>query len=256
MSNVQLFRHPAFGEVEVIVIEGKEWFGATQTAKALGYSNPHDALSKHCRKEGVAKREVLTNGGMQQMKFISEGNLYRLITKSKLPTAEQFESWVFDEVLPSIRKRGAYMTPETIEKTLSNPDFIIGLATKLKEEQLARQLAETQIEKDKPKVLFADSVSASQTSLLIGDLAKLIKQNGYDVGRKRLFEWMRQNGYLMKSGSSKNMPTQKAMDKELFEVKESSIANPDGSIRITKTTKVTGKGQIYFINKFISGDVA
>ncbi|MED1790345.1 phage antirepressor KilAC domain-containing protein [Brevibacillus laterosporus] len=256
MSNVQLFRHPAFGEVEVIVIEGKEWFGATQTAKALGYSNPHDALSKHCRKEGVAKREVLTNGGMQQMKFISEGNLYRLITKSKLPTAEQFESWVFDEVLPSIRKHGAYMTPETIEKTLSNPDFIIGLATKLKEEQLARQLAETQIEKDKPKVLFADSVSASQTSLLIGDLAKLIKQNGYDVGQKRLFEWMRQNGYLMKSGSSKNMPTQKAMDKELFEVKESSIANPDGSIRITKTTKVTGKGQIYFINKFISGDVA
>lgn len=256
MSNIQVFNHSAFGAVEITVIEGKEWFGATQTAKALGYSNPHDAVSKHCRKEGVAFHEVLTNGGLQQLKFINEGNLYRLITKSKLPNAELFESWVFDEVLPSIRKHGGYLTPEKVEEALLNPDTLIQLATQLKREREERKKLEVKIEQDKPKVLFAEAVSTSQTSILIGDLAKLIKQNGIDIGQKRLFDWMRNQGYLMKSGSSKNMPTQRGMEMGLFEVKESSISNPDGSIRITKTTKVTGKGQIYFINKFKNGNVA
>ncbi|AGR47163.1 prophage antirepressor [Brevibacillus phage Jimmer1] len=238
---------------------------AKNVATVLDYARTEE-VTKFCKKEQVfvLKNSDISVSALNRIRklnnageaFITNLALNRVFGKSEKPKAEPFQDWLYEDMLPSVQKHGVYMTPETIEKTLSNPDFIIGLATKLKEEQLARQLAETQIEKDKPKVLFADSVSASQTSLLIGDLAKLIKQNGYDIGQKRLFEWMRQNGYLMKSGSSKNMPTQKAMDKGLFEVKESSIANPDGSIRITKTTKVTGKGQIYFINKFISGDVA
>lgn len=256
MSDLQIFNHPSFGEVEVTIIEGKEWFGATKVAKVLGYSNPQKAVRDHCREEGCTNRSALTSGGTQEMKFIDEGNLYRLIVRSKLPAAEKFERWVFDEVLPSIRMHGAYMTPNTIEKALTNPDFIIGLATKLKEEQIARKKLENKIEQDKPKVIFADSVSAAKTSILIGELAKLIKQNGINIGPNRLFEWMRQNGYLMKSGSSRNMPTQRAMEMGLFEVRESSITNPDGSIRITKTPKVTGKGQVYFINKFRGGNVA
>ncbi|AYK05295.1 MULTISPECIES: phage antirepressor [Brevibacillus] len=257
MSNVQLFRHPAFGEVEVIVIEGKEWFGATQTAKALGYSNPHDALSKHCRKEGVAKREVLTNGGMQQMKFISEGNLYRLITKSKLPTAEQFESWVFDEVLPSIRKHGAYMTPETIEKTLSNPDFIIGLATKLKEEQQARMDAEKLIESQRHKVVFAEAVEVSTNSILVKDLATLLKQKGINIGQNRLFSWLRDNGYICKKkGDMYNKPTQRSLELGLLELKTHVRTGSNGELKTEYTPKVTGKGQVYFINKFKGGIVA
>lgn len=159
---------------------------------------------------------------------------------------------MFDEVLPSIRQHGAYMTENTLEKALTSPDFLIQLATKLKEEQEARALAEAQIEKDKPKVIFSDAVSASNTSILIGDLAKLLKQNGIQTGAKRLFAWMRDNGYLIKRiGSDYNSPTQKAMELGLFEVKETSVSHSDGHISISKTTKVSGKGQQYFINKFL-----
>lgn len=249
-NELQIFNHPEFGQIEIIMINGKEWFGATQVAKMLGYSNPHDALIRHCKVKGVVKREVLTPGGRQELKFIDEGNLYRLISRSKLHAAERFESWIFDEVLPSIRKHGGYLTPEKVEEVLLNPDTIIQLATQLKKEREERMKLQIKIEQDKPKIIFADAVNTSKTSILIGDLAKLIKQNGYDIGQKRLFEWMRRNGYLIKAGNSKNMPTQRAMEMGLFEVKESSITNPDGSIRITKTTKVTGKGQIYFVNKF------
>lgn len=251
MSQLQNFNHQMFGELPVIVLDGKEWFGATQVARALGYSNPHDALAKHCRKEGVAFREVLTNGGSQHMKFINEGNLYRLITRSKLPAAEKFEGWVFDEILPTIRKHGAYMTPETIEKTLSNPDFIISLATKLKEEQQKTAFLQKQIEMDKPKVVFADAVTTSKTSILVGEMAKILKQNGVSIGQNRLFHWLRENGYLIKrKGTDYNMPTQKSMELGLFEIKETSVTHADGHITISKTPKVTGKGQLYFVNKF------
>lgn len=252
MRQMQSFNHQAFGDLPVVVIEGKEWFGATQVARALGYSNPHDALTKHCRKDGVAFREVIDSlGRAQQLKFINEGNLYRLITKSKLPTAEKFEGWVFDEILPSIRKHGAYMTPETIEKTLSNPDFIIGLATKLKEEQQKTAILQKQIELDKPKVVFADAVTTSKTSILVGEMAKILKQNGICIGQNRLFEWLRENGYLIKrKGTDYNMPTQKSMELGLFEIKETSVTHSDGHITISKTPKVTGKGQLYFVNKF------
>ena len=222
---------------------GNTLFCGSDVAKALGYVNPSKALNDHCR--GITKRDTPTSSGVQTMSFIPEGDVYRLITHSKLPTAEKFERWVFDEVLPTVRQTGAYMTPETIEKVLMNPDTIISLATQLKELQ-------TKVEQDKPKVLFADAVAASHTSILIGDLAKLIRQNGVEVGQNRLFQWLRDNGYLCSTGERYNLPTQKSMELKLFEVKETTISNPDGSIRVTRTTKVTGKGQAYFVNKFLA----
>lgn len=259
--NIQIFKKEDFGEIRTIEENGKVLFCGSDIARALGYSNPYDAINRHCKVEGVVKREgvsITTNQyGVSteqttEMKFITEGNVYRLITHSKLPTAQKFESWVFDEILPSIRKHGAYMTDDTLEKALSSPDFLIQLATKLKEEQAKRAELEEQIEKDKPKVLFAQAVETAHTSILIGDLAKILKQNGVDVGQKRLFERLRSEGFLMKNGSSYNLPTQRAMEMKLFEVKESTVNNPDGSIRVNKTTKVTGKGQTYFVNRFLS----
>ena len=164
-----------------------------------------------------------------------------------MPTAKKFKRWVTSEVLPTIRKHGMYATDEL----LNNPDFAIQAFTALKDERARRKELEAKVKAAQPKILFADAVETSHTSILVGDLAKLLNQNGVDIGQKRLFNYMRENGYLIKSGASKNMPTQKSMDMELFEVKERTINNPDGSVRITKTTKVTGKGQTYFINKFL-----
>lgn len=197
-------------------------------------------------------------GRVQETIIINESGLYSLILSSKLPKAKEFKHWVTSEVLPSIRKHGMYAT----EELLANPDFAIKVFNELKAEREKRHALETevkvkelQIEQDKPKVVFADAVSTAKTSILIGDLAKLIKQNGVDMGQKRLFDWMRNNGYLIKSGSSKNMPIQRYMEQGLFEVKESVVANPDGSSRVTRTTKVTGKGQQYFINLFLARGV-
>lgn len=184
--------------------------------------------------------------------FIPENIFYRLAMKAKSETAEQFQAFVADEVLPSIRKRGAYLTPAKIEEVLLNPDTIIQLAQALKEEQEARRIADAKIEADRPKVLFADAVSTSKQSILVGDLAKLIKQNGVEIGQNRLFDWLRNHGYLIKQkGASWNMPTQKAMDLGLFEIKETTRVQSDGHIKIDKTVKVTGKGQVYFINRFL-----
>ncbi len=233
---LQIFNNNEFGELQIIEQKGKFEFEATGTAKILGYLNPYDAIQRHCKKDGVVKHEVIDNLGRKQEKnFIDEGNLYRLITHSKLPSAEKFEIWVFDEVLPSIRKTGGYIAGE---ETMSD-DELIAKAMNVLNKKL--ELAHKQIEDQKPKVLFAETVETSETSILIGDLAKLIKQKGYDIGQNRLFSWLRDNGYLIKSGERKNMPTQKSMGLELFEVKERTVNNPDGSIRITKTTKVTGK---------------
>lgn len=251
--NIQIFKKEDFGEIRTVEENGKVLFCGSDIARALGYTNTKKAIIDHCKEDGVTFCSLTDSlGREQQAKFINEGNVYRLITHSKLPTAQKFESWVFDEILPSIRKHGAYMTDDTLEKALSSPDFLIQLATKLKEEQAKRAELEEQIEKDKPKVLFAQAVETAHTSILIGDLAKILKQNGVDVGQKRLFERLRAEGFLMKNGSSYNLPTQRAMEMKLFEVKESTVNNPDGSIRVNKTTKVTGKGQTYFVNRFLS----
>lgn len=184
--------------------------------------------------------------------FIPEPIFYLLSMKAENVTARSFQNTIAYDVLPTIRRHGAYMTPETIEKALTDPDTIIQLATTLKEERAARKALEAQAEADKPKALFADAVAAAKTSILVGELAKLIKQNGIDIGQNRLFRWLRENGYLIRrKGTDFNMPTQRAMEQGLFEIKETTINNPDGSIRVTKTPKVTGKGQGYFVNLFL-----
>lgn len=183
--------------------------------------------------------------------FLPENMVYRLGFKASNEAAQKFQAVLADEVLPAIRKHGAYMTEEALEKAITEPDFLIKLATNLKEEKEKRLEAERQIEADRPKVTFANAVNVSKDGMLLGMLAKLLHQNGVDIGQKRLFQWMRDKGYLMKNGTDKNMPTQKARELGLFKVKERAIDNPDGSVRLTRTTLVTGKGQEYFINKFL-----
>lgn len=254
MNNLKVFNNEEFGEIRTMEIDGKPYFVSTDVAIALGYTNPRDAVSRHCK--GVVKHDTPTSSGIQSMSYIGEGDLYRLIMKSKLPSAEKFESWVMDDVLPSIRKNGGYIAGQ---ETLSDEDLLskalLVAKNKIDERDEIIQKQQQKIEADKPKTIFADAVSTSHTSILVGDLAKLICQNGVQIGQKRLFEWLRQNGYLIKSGLSKNMPMQRYVEQGLFEVKESNVQNPDGSVRITKTTKVTGKGQIYFVNKFIGDTV-
>ena len=259
-NELQVFTNEQFGDIRTVEENGKVLLCGNDIAIALGYSNPRDALYKHCR--CVAKRDVphpQSPDKQIEMSFIPEGDVYRLIAHSKLPKAQEFESWVFDKVLPSIRKHGAYMTEQTLEDALTSPDFLIRLATQLKEEQEARRTLEAenaaqaqQIAADAPKVVFANAVATSKSSILVGDLAKLLRQNGIEMGQKRLFAWLRDNGYLMKRGESYNMPTQQSMERGLFEIKEGSVANPDGSIRVTRTVKCTGKGQQYFVNLFLN----
>ena len=250
MNNLIIFKNENFGQVRMAEINGKPYFVGKDIAKSLGYKNTNDAITRHCK--GVVKHEGFKING-NKISLITEGDMYRLITNSELPQAEKFEEWVFDEVLPSIRKHGAYMTENTLEKALTSPDFLIQLATNLKEEQERRRLLEEEKARNAPKVIFADAVSTSHTSILVGELAKLMKQNGIDTVEKRLFKWLRDNGYLIKRKvTDYNMPTQKSLELKIIEIKERTINNPDGSIRITKTPKVTGKGQQYFINKFLN----
>lgn len=253
MTSVEVFRNEQFGEMRVALINGTGWLVGKDVAEKLGYINTRDALAKHVDVGDKADVAIYDGSQNRNMTVINESGLYSLVLSSKLPSAKAFKKWVTADVLPSIRMYGLYATANTVENMLANPDFAIQLLQKYKEEQMKKEILQQKVEVDKPKVLFADSVTASNTTILIGDLAKIMKQNGVDIGQKRLFEWLRNNGYLMKSGTSKNMPTQKAADLGLFFVKESSVTNPDGSIRVTKTTKVTGKGQIYFVNKFQTG---
>ena len=245
---LQIFKNSEFGEIRTLEIEGEPWFVGKDVAEVLGYSNPRDALSKHVDNEdkGVAKCDTL--GGTQEMAIINESGLYSLILSSKLPGAKRFKRWVTSEVLPAIRKRGLYAT----EELLDNPDIAIAAFKALKEEREARKALEAENAVMQPKALFADAVASSHTSILIGDLAKLLKQNGIEIGQRRLFERLRQEGFLMKSGSSTNLPTHKAMEQGLFEIKEGSSIDNNGNNITTKTPKVTGKGQIYFINKFLA----
>ena len=244
-------------QVRTVLVDDQPMFVGKDVAEVLGYSNTRDALNAHVDTEDKNTVAIHDgNKGNPNQTIINESGLYSLVLSSKLPTAKEFKHWVTHEVLPSIRKHGAYMTPETIEKAIYNPDFIINLATKLKDEQAKTAALTADNETMKPKALFADAVATSHTSILIGDLAKLIRQNGVDIGQNRLFAWLREHGYLIGSGDRRNMPTQRAMDLELFDIKERTFQNPDGSVRITKTTKVTGKGQQYFINKFLQKGMA
>lgn len=221
-------------------------FTTTQTVKGTEYTNVRwNRVDEYLEEIGFA-----TCG--KRPEFIPENIFYRLAMKAKNETAERFQAKVADEIIPSIRKHGAYMTTDTLEKALSSPDFLIQLATKLKDERERNKALKAENDRMRPKEIFADAVSVSDSAILIGELAKMLKQNGVNTGQNRLFEWMRDNGYLVKRrGTDYNMPTQRAMELGLFEIKERTINNPDGSVRITKTVLVTGKGQQYFINKFL-----
>lgn len=248
MNKLQIFKNNDFGEIRTILVDNQPFIASTDTAKVLGYKNPHDAIMRHCR--WVVKHEVphpQNPDRALKVNFIPEGDIYRLIINSELPSAEKFESWVFDEVLPSIRKSGGYIANQenlSPEEIVANALIVAQNIIKEKNKLLTEQ---------KPKVLFAEAVTVSKTSILVGELAKLIKQNGVNIGQNRLFEWLRDKGYLCKSGENYNLPTQYSMELGLFEIKKTVTQNPDGSSRVNRTPKVTGKGQVYFVNKFLVG---
>lgn len=247
MNELQIFNNSEFGEVRVLEINNEPWFVGKDVAEVLGYKNGSRDINRHVDEDD---RQNYQNGTLESnrgLTIINESGLYSLILSSKLPNAKKFKKWVTGEVLPTIRKHGMYAT----EELLDNPDLLISVAKELKFERERRKLLEAERETNKPKVLFADSVQSSKKSILVGELAKLIKQNGVDIGQNRLFAWLRKEGYLIsRKGESFNLPTQRSMELGVLEIKESTHINPDGSVRLTKTPKVTGKGQIYFINKF------
>ena len=241
MNDLQVFKNPEFGTIRTVEVNGEPWLVGKDVAEALGYERPTDAARKRVDPEdrGVAKIE--TPSGVQEMTIINESGLYSLVLSSKLPGAKKFRRWVTAEVLPSIRKTGGYALPKDY------PSALRALA----DAEEKRQALEAQAEANAPKVLFADAVATSHTSILIGELAKLLKQNGVETGQNRLFDWLRKNGYLIRrNGVDYNMPTQRSMEMGLFEIKETSVATPAG-VRITKTPKVTGKGQQYFVDLFL-----
>ena len=241
MNELQIFENPEFGRVRTTVIDGEPWFVAADVCHALDIGNPSDALNRLDSDERtLVSIEGASNG--KPVNGVNEPGLYSLVLGSRKPEAKAFKRWITHDVIPAIRKTGGYHVPQSPEEQMAQ-----GLlaAQKLLAEKDKR------IEEMRPKEIFADAVSVSKTDILIGDLAKLIKQNGHDIGQKRLFSWLREKGYLIKSGTEKNMPTQRAMDMKLFEVKEGSFVDGNGVNRITRTTKVTGKGQIYFVNKFL-----
>lgn len=251
MNNIKIFENTEFGSIRTVDVNNEPWFVGKDVCEALRYSNSRKALADHVKENHKGVTFCDTPGGKQQITIIDEAGLYSLVMRAKTEKAEAFQEWVTGEVLPAIRKHGGYLTPDKIEQALTDPDTIIKLATTLKEERAARQQAEANLQAAKPKVLFADAVSASDSTILIGDLAKLIKQNGHPIGQKRLFCWMREQGYLIKrAGADYNSPTQRAMEMGLFKIKETAISHSDGHVSVSKTTKVTGKGQQYFINKF------
>lgn len=247
MNNLQVFKNEKFGTVRTITENGKTLFCGADVAKALGYARPNEAISKHCK--GTLKRRIPTNGGMQEMLFIPEGDIYRLAAKSQIPGADEFERWIFDEVLVSVNHHGAYMTPETIERMLGDPDAMIKVLTALKEEREQRKALAAKIEEDAPATNLGHAIEGADGAILIGVMAKILKQNGYDTGEQRFYETLRNEGFLIKSGSDRNMPTQRALEMGLFTIKENVHVTPGGSFT-TRTTMVTGKGQSYFVNRY------
>ncbi|MHC5520069.1 phage antirepressor KilAC domain-containing protein [Limosilactobacillus vaginalis] len=247
MNQPQLFNFKG-QQVRTVTINDEPYFVGKDVAMILGYSNTRDALVKHVDNEDKLTSQIATPGQNRNMTVINESGLYSLILSSKLPQAHEFKRWVTSEVLPSIRKHGAYMTDEKAFNVVHNAD---GLADLLQQAADQLKAKDVQIAEMKPKALFADAVSTSNSSILVGQLAKMIKQNGVDTGQNRLFKWMRDNGYLGKRGSNRNVPTQYAMELGLFKTKETAVTHADGHTTVQITTKVTGKGQQYFINKFL-----
>ena len=250
MNDLQLFQNPEFGRVRIVEVNGEAWMVGKDVAEALGYKDTVNAIKAHVDDEDKKGGwRITTPSGEQQMTIINESGLYSLVLSSKLPNARKFRRWVTTEVLPTVRKHGAYMTPETLQAAILNPDTMIQLCQQLKAEQEHSRQLEAENAAMLPKAVFADAVSASKSSILVGELAKLLRQNGVDTGEKRLFHWLRQNGYLIKrNGADHNMPTQRSIEQGLFVIKETTVCHADGHTTISKTPKVTRKGQQYFVN--------
>lgn len=252
MEDLQIFSNSEFGEIRTITKDNEPWFVAKDISDKLGYAQTSNMMKRIDAEDSISS--ILDGMNMKSI-LINESGLYSAIIGSKLESARRFKHWVTSEVLPSIRKNGGYIVGQ---ETLSDDELLskalLVAHNKIAERDRIIEQKQARIEQMKPKEIFADAVATSHTSILVGDLAKLICQNGYQIGQKRLFVWLRDKGYLIKSGSSYNMPTQRYIEQGLFEIKESNLVNPDGSVRITRTPKVTGKGQVYFVNKFLKGD--
>lgn len=248
MSDIQLFKNEQFGEIRVAGTSDKPLFCLADICRVLEIKNVSDCKSR-LDQRGIVLTDTPTNGGIQQLVFINEKNLYKVIMRSDKPQAEPFQDWVCGEVLPSIRRTGSYSVQKLSRKELAQ--MIIEAEEEKERLQLEVKKREEKIEQDKPKVLFADAVCTSKRSCLVAELAKILQQNGVNIGQNRLFKWLRSNGYLCQKGQYYNQPTQKAMELGLFEIKKTSINKPDGSVLVTSTTKVTGRGQVYFVNKFL-----
>lgn len=252
MDELKTFENAQFGQVRIIDDNGKPLFCGSDVAKALGYTNQRDALNRHCK--GVVKRDTPTNGGMQEMSFIPEGDVYRLIAHSKLPSAERFESWVFDDVLPAIRKTGGYIASAPEE----TPEEIMARALVVAQETINRhkaqlEAAQAKIEADAPKVLFAETVSKAEGNILVREMAKILKQHGYDTGEHRLYETLKRDGFIIKTGADRNMPTQKSMNMGLMRITERTIGSGDQTF-MRRTATVTGRGQIYFLRRYAGNE--
>lgn len=256
MNEIKIFENVEFGAIRTVEIKNEPWFVGKDVAEVLGYSNTMKAIRDHVKDNHKLAERIVLSGQTREAILIDEAGVYSLIMRSKLPTAERFQEWVTSEVLPAIRKTGGYINGS---ESMSD-DEIMARALLMAQKTIENNKERiSQLESDndrmRPKEIFADAVAASDQTILIGDLAKLIKQNGYDIGQKRLFEWLRQNGYLIKrKGADYNSPTQRAMEMGLFRIKETSITCSDGHTKVNKTTKVTGKGQQYFLNLFLSED--
>lgn len=252
MNELKIFENSEFGEVRTAVVDNEPMFCLVDVCRVLEMSNP-TVVAQRLEEDEVAKLDLGLNNGAKS-NFVTESGLYAVILRSDKPNAKKFRKWVTGEVLPSIHKHGMY----AVDELLDNPDLLISVAQELKTEREKNKALAEDNQRMKPKEIFADAVTTSKTSILIGELAKILNQNGYDTGEKRLFAWLRNNGYLIKrKGTDYNAPTQRSMGLGLFEVKETAVTHADGHVTVNKTTKVTGKGQQYFINKFLmEGNVA
>ena len=252
MNNLQIFNSPDFGQIRTIQQNGEPWFVGKDVAKILGYERADNAIRNHVDDEDKLMHQISASGQNREMYIINESGLYSLILSSKMPKAKEFKRWVTSEVIPAIRKTGGYIagSESMTDAEIMAKAVLVAQSTIQQRDQRIKEL-ESDVAAAKPKVLFADAVSASDSTILIGDLAKILKQNGHPIGQKRLFNWMREQGYLIKrQGADYNSPTQRAMEMGLFKIKETAISHSDGHVSVSKTTKVTGKGQQYFINKF------
>ena len=253
MDELKIFENPAFGKVRVVEQGGEPWFVGKDVAEILGYSNTPKAIRDHVDDEDKLAERIVLSGQNREVAIINESGLYSLILSSKMPKAKEFKRWVTAEVLPAIRKTGGYIagSEKMSDAELMAKAVLVAQAT-IKERDARIAELESDTQRMKPKEIFADAVSASDQTILIGDLAKLIKQNGHDIGQKRMFEWLRNNGYLIKrQGADYNSPTQRAMELGLFRIKETAVTHSDGHVTVSKTVKVTGKGQAYFVNKLL-----